>query len=194
MNNAQIRAEARDLLQGKWVSLILVWLIMSGITSLASAGKGSGGVVTLVLTGPLNLGLAGIFLGLHRRQGFQLEDLFAGFKDFGRALGTQLLIAIYVFLWMLLLIVPGIIAAISYSMTFFILKENPGMEAQEAMRESKVMMNGHKTEYFMLIMSFIGWGILSLFTLGIGFLFLSSYVNMSKVIFYQRIKSGVFEV
>ncbi len=190
MNNAQIRAEARDLLQGKWGSLVLVWLIVSGITSLVSAGKGSGGIVSLVLTGPLNLGVAGIFLGLHRRQDFKLEDMFAGFKDFGRALVAQLLISIYVFLWSLLLIVPGIIAVISYSMTFFILSENPGMDAQEAMRQSKSMMNGHKTDYFMLILSFLGWGILSVFTLGIGFLFLSSYVNMSKTIFYQRIKAG----
>lgn len=191
MNNAHIRAEARDLLQGKWGSLVLVWLIMSAIASLTPAAKGSGAIVSLILTGPLNLGIAGIFLGLHRGQDFKLEDMFAGFKELGRALAAQLLISIYVALWTLLFIVPGIIAAISYSMTFFILNENPGMEAQEAMRQSKSMMHGHKTDYFMLILSFLGWAILSLFTLGIGFLFLYSYINMSKTIFYQRIKGGV---
>ena len=190
MNNADIRAEARDLLRGSWGLLVLVWLIKGGIASLTSAGRGYGSIVSLILTGPLDLGIAEIFLQLHRRQGFNLENMFSGFKDFSRALVAQLLISIYVFLWSLLLIVPGIIAAISYSMTFFILRENPDLEVQEAMRQSQALMNGHKTEFFMLMLSFFGWALLSLLTFGVGFLFLSSYMEMSKAIFYQRIKGG----
>ncbi|MCB5245358.1 MAG: DUF975 family protein [Candidatus Cloacimonadaceae bacterium] len=114
--------------------------------------------------------------------------MFNGFQDFGRSLTAFLLMFVYILLWSLLLIIPGIIASISYSMTFFILAENPQMKAADALRLSKKMMQGHKTEYFMLMLSFIGWYLLSLLTLGIGFLFFNSYVTMASTIFYQQIK------
>jgi uncharacterized membrane protein len=87
--------------------------------------------------------------------------------------------------------VPGIIAAISYSMTFFIMAEDPKIEAQEALRKSKEMMEGHKSEYFSLLFSFIGWFLLACLTWGLGFLLLSSYTTMASTIFYQRLKGQV---
>ncbi|HOJ41736.1 MAG TPA: DUF975 family protein, partial [Candidatus Syntrophosphaera thermopropionivorans] len=119
---------------------------------------------------------------------FKIEEMFNGFKYFGRALGTYLLMTLYILLWSILLIVPGIIAAISYSMTFFILAENPNIKAADALRLSKQMMYGHKTQYFMLMLSFIGWFLLSILTFGIGLLFLYSYITMASTIFYQQIK------
>lgn len=107
---------------------------------------------------------------------------------FGRALTAYLLILIYVLLWSLLPIVPGIIAAISYSMTYFIMADDPHISATDAMRRSREMMMGHKTEYFWLMLSFIGWFIISCFTCGLGFFFLSSYTTMASAIFYRKLK------
>ncbi|MDD4224032.1 MAG: DUF975 family protein [Candidatus Cloacimonetes bacterium] len=188
MNNEQIRLEAREFLKDKWLNLALVWLIYGAILSLVPATMGIGGIVPLIIGGPLMLGIARIFLKLWNRQDFQIEEMFQGFNEFTRSLVAYLLIGLYVFLWSLLLIVPGIIAAISYSMTWFIMAEDRNIDAQEAMRNSKQMMEGHKTEFFMLMLSFIGWFILACFTFGLGFLLLSSYTTMASTIFYQRLK------
>ncbi|MCB5247576.1 MAG: DUF975 family protein [Candidatus Cloacimonetes bacterium] len=191
MNNEQIRLEAREFLKDKWLNLALVWLIYGAILSLVPATMGIGGIVPLIIGGPLMLGIARIFLKLWNRQDFQIEEMFQGFNEFTRSLVAYLLIGLYVFLWSLLLIVPGIIAAISYSMTWFIMAEDRNIDAQEAMRNSKQMMEGHKTEFFMLMLSFIGWFILACFTFGLGFLLLSSYTTMASTIFYQRLKGQV---
>jgi uncharacterized membrane protein len=188
MDNEAIRREARELLKDKWGMLALVWLIMYAIYSLAPVTGGLGGIIPLILGGPLTLGISQIFLKLWQRHDFRVEEMFDGFKDFTRSLVAYLLMALYVFLWSLLLIVPGVIAAISYSMTFFIMAEDPQIEATEALRKSKQMMEGHKTVYFMLMLSFIGWFLLACLTCGLGFLLLSSYTSMASVIFYKRLK------
>lgn len=189
MNNEEIRREARELLKDKWGNLVLVWLILYAIFALApTATFGFGGIVPLIVGGPFMVAICAIFLKLHRREDFRIEEMFDGFKDFSRTLVAYLLVTLYTFLWSLLLIVPGIIAAISYSMTFYIMAEDPKIEAQEAMRKSQQMMFGHKTEFFMLMLSFIGWFFLACLTFGVGFLFLSSYTSMAATIFYQRLK------
>lgn len=189
MDNEEIRRESRELLKDKWLNLALIWLILYAISAvLTSVTSGIGGIIPLILAGPFALGIAMIFLKLRKGGDFRVEEMFDGFKDFTRSLVAYLLVALYVFLWSLLLIVPGIIACISYSMTFFILAEDPQIEAQEAMRKSKQMMSGHKTEYFMLMLSFIGWFVLSCLTFGLGFLLLSSYVTMASAIFYDKIQ------
>ncbi|MCB5285224.1 MAG: DUF975 family protein [Candidatus Cloacimonetes bacterium] len=191
MNNEEIRREAREFLKDKWLNLALVWLIFGAVLSLVPATLGIGGIVALIVGGPLMLGISRIFLKLWHRQDFQIEEMFQGFNDFSRSLVAYLLMCLYVFLWSLLLVVPGIIAAISYSMTFFIMAEDPKIEAQEALRKSKEMMEGHKSEYFSLLFSFIGWFLLACLTWGLGFLLLSSYTTMASTIFYQRLKGQV---
>ena len=188
MNNEEIRLEARELLKDRWGKLALVWLIWWAVFGLIPATAGFGGIVSLENGGPLSLGIARIFLKLWHRQDFKVEEMFHGFNEFTRSLVAYLLVAVYVFLWSLLLIVPGIIAAIGYSMTFFILADDPKIEAKEALRKSKAMMEGHKSEFFSLIISFIGWFLLACLTFGVGFLFLNSYVTMSSALFYQRLK------
>lgn len=188
MDNKAIRWEARTLLAGKWRKLVMVWLILYAIDIVISSLTNWSFILILIIAGPLDLGIHIIFLKIFRGEDFKIEEMFNGFKDFGRSLGTYLLMTLYILLWSILLIVPGIIAAISYSMTFFILAENPNIKAADALRLSKQMMYGHKTQYFMLMLSFIGWFLLSILTFGIGLLFLYSYITMASTIFYQQIK------
>lgn len=181
MNYTQIRAEAWQRLSGHWSLLLAVWLVIWLIMSAAN-------MIALIVGGPFALGICIVFLRIYRRESYRLEDIFTGFNDFARSLVAYLLFSLYVFLWSLLLIVPGIIAMISYSMTFYILADDKTISAPDALRRSQQMMHGHKTEYFMLMLSFIGWFFLCLLTMGIGFLWLSSYVTMAQVIFYHRLK------
>ena len=100
----------------------------------------------------------------------------------------MLLQKVYIFLWTLLLIIPGIIKAFSYAMTSYILKDNPEIKNNEAIEKSMQMMQGHKMDLFLLYLSFIGWAILSVLTLGIGFIFLTPYVNAAVSHFYEDLK------
>ena len=95
---------------------------------------------------------------------------------------------VYTFLWTLLLIVPGIIKALSYSMTSFVLYDNPEMKNNEAIELSMKMMDGHKTALFWLYLTFIGWGILCIFTFGIGYFWLAPYMQASLAQFYEEVK------
>ena len=97
---------------------------------------------------------------------------------------------LFTFLWTLLLIIPGIIAVLSYSMTFYILADDNSIGAMEAIDKSKKMMDGYKWKYFCLGLRFIGWSLLCILTLGIGFLWLLPYMQVSVVKFYDDIKEN----
>lgn len=119
----------------------------------------------------------------------KINDLFNGFKEFGRSLVLYLLIGLFVLLWSLLFIIPGIIASYRYALAFYILRDNPQMSASEALNESKRLMDGYKMDLFLLGLSFIGWALLCILTLGIGLLWLGPYMNTAYTNFYEeRIK------
>ena len=96
-------------------------------------------------------------------------------KEISKIILLYLLVNLYLFLWTLLFIIPGIIKSFSYAMTYFIINDHPEYSLNQAITESRRMMDGHKMEYFILCLSFIGWFILSCITLGIGFLWLIPY-------------------
>ena len=115
----------------------------------------------LLVTGALELGLALYFLATFRKHDVQLTDIFLGFERFGKALGLFLFRSLFIFLWSCLFIVPGIIATFRYSQAFFILADDPDKGIRQCMNESKTMMKGNKTKYFLLSLSFIGWALLA---------------------------------
>lgn len=114
----------------------------------------------------------------------EIKLLFSRFSIFWRAVGLRLLIMLKVFLWSLLFIVPGIIAAFRYALAPYILAENPDITAQEAIERSKALMMGHKGRLFGLWFSFIGWFILSALSMGVGIFFLAPYVKTAFTGFY----------
>lgn len=117
-----------------------------------------------------------------------MGQLFDGFQRFGTALGAYLLTGIFIFLWTLLLIVPGIMAGLSYAMTYFIIADDPTIGPLQAITKSKEMMRGHKWKLFLLHWRFLGWVLLCILTLGIGILWLVPYVSTSLAHFYEDIR------
>jgi len=157
---------------------------------IGSAFSTIGGVASLILGGPFALSTAIFFLTLTRGGQAGMDLLFAGFRNFGNALAAYILTGLFVFLWALLLIVPGIIAALAYSQTYYLLAEDKALGPLEAMRKSKEMMRGHKDRLFCLWLRFLGWGILCLLTCGIGFLFLVPYAATALARFYDDLRPG----
>lgn len=115
----------------------------------------------LLIAGPMQLGVMIYFLAAFRGHNVVVKDVFLGFERFGKALGLFLYQSLFIFLWTLLFIVPGIIAAIRYSQAFFVLADDPDKSIRQCMEESKFMMKGNKAKYFLLQLSFIGWVILA---------------------------------
>ena len=144
-------------------------------------------LVSLILGGVTQLGYAQYLLNQHDHKGPQFNDLFSKFDYFGAGFCQAFLRNLYVFLWSLLLIVPGIVAQYSYAMTPFIMAEHPELTASEAIRASKKMMNGNKWALFCLQLSFFGWVLLCGLTLNIGNIFLNPYMNAAYAAFYRRI-------
>ncbi len=188
--NIEIMSSSRAQLQGKWKSIIIVSLIYMLMKIVVGSIHKIGGFINLLLSGPIAFGMNYYFLSFARGKDPELEDLFKGFSIFPKTCGAYLLIVIYTVLWALLLVVPGIIAAISYSMTFYIMVDNPQIGAQDAIKKSKQMMNGNKYRYFCLLCRFIGWFLLCLLTAGIGFLWLIPYFMVSTARFYESLNKG----
>lgn len=123
------------------------------------------GIVALVLGGATTLGYAKYNLNLVDDCDPKLKNIFSQYDRLGTGFGMQFFRGLYIFLWSLLFVIPGIIANYSYYMTPFILCEHPEMTAREAIKESKELMRGNKLRLFCLEFSFIGWYILSVFVL-----------------------------
>lgn len=185
--------------QRKWETLALIYLVfmllISAIKSFSFKFNNFfiissvvASLVTFIIVGPFNLSLAKISLDVVYENPTKIDHLFEGFKDFARAVLAHIINSVFIVLWSLLLIIPGIIKSISYSMTVFIIVEKKSIEPNEARKKSMQMMEGHKWDYFCLIVSFIGWVILCFLTAGILTFWIGPYMNATKALFYDSIK------
>ena len=140
-----------------------------------------------IIGGTVQLGYAKFNLALIDHKDAQVSDLFSQFHRFGDGFLLSLLTAIFVTLWTLLLIIPGIIAGYSYAMAPYILYEHPGLRPMDAIKASKELMRGNKWRLFCLELSFFGWALLSALTLGIGTFWLRPYEEAAQASFYRQI-------
>jgi uncharacterized membrane protein len=189
LSNKELRARARGQLQGKWTNPVLVTLIFLVIFILVSYLPVVGSGLTLILSGPLYFGYSQYCLNFKRGNNPKFDDLFSGFKNLGSSIALYFIMWIFILLWSLLLIVPGIIAGIRYSMSFYVLCDKPDIGALNALNKSKEIMRENKMQLFLLWLSFIGWAVCCIFTFGVGFLWLMPYVSLSIVNFYEEARS-----
>lgn len=143
----------------------------------------------LLVAGILQLGIAISCLKLTRNQELVVNNLFDGINQFATALMASILVWIYTLLWTLLFIIPGIVASIKYSMTYYILADYPELNASQAISKSKELMDGYKWKYFCMQLSFIGWIILGALTLGILYIWLAPHMLCTNAVFYEYIRS-----
>ncbi len=207
--NTELRRQGSEALAGRWGTFVAATLLYSIISFfvqapaqlndfarnvlMTSAGVGytliGTSVVVSLLILPLTFGYDTIFLRNLRSEPVGVEHMFDGFRDYGRIFVTLLWQNILITLWTLLLIVPGIVKALAYALTPYILLDNPKLSTVEAIHLSREMMFGYKGKLFLLLLSFIGWGILCLFTCGIGVLWLLPYISSSLAAFYEDVRA-----
>ena len=145
--------------------------------------------VMFIIGSVVSIGYARFNIDLVEGQTPSISVLFSNFGRWTTAIWANLLVSIRTFLWSLLFVIPGIIAAYSYAVTTYVLADNPDMTAKEAIDESKRLMDGNRWRLFCLEISFIGWDLVSLFTLGIASLWVTPYREAARASFYQEIKS-----
>ena len=117
----------------------------------------------------------------------EVGTLFQFKEMFGKGIVLSLLSSLYIFLWLLLLIVPGIIKSFSYAMSAYLMNREPELSPNEALKQSEVLMRGHRLDLFVLIFSFFGWALLGVLSCGIGLLFLYPYMNTAIIAFFDDI-------
>ena len=145
-------------------------------------------VVYFILGSVVGVGYSRFNLDLVDRQKEpEIGILFGYFKFWKTTAAASFLQGLYVFLWSLLFIIPGIVAGYSYAMTDYILAEHPELTAGEAIEQSKAMMYGNRFRLFCLQFSFVGWDLLCALTLGIGSLWLRPYKQAAEAAFYRDI-------
>lgn len=176
-----------------WTPLVLSVLVYVAVSAAAAATTVAAGLVQIFILGPIEVALINAFLAYDRDQtrvGL-IESMFrnAFDKNYLHKVLGMFLMTLFVALWSLLLIIPGLIKGYAYALTPFILEENPEMSAYDAIKYSEKMMMGHKWDLFILNLSFIGWFILCCFTFGIGFLWLAPYIQLAQCEFYEDIKA-----
>ena len=223
---AEMRAIARSALKGNWqvvvIGMFLYYLMTSTIPQLLEQlmpfaaynyyYEALGEVVNIsyvsnlysfVLSGAFAMGLSSFLLAFFRRKDGNPAHIFNGFEFFVKAFALSLVQGIFIFLWTLLFIVPGIIAAIRYSQAFMILADDPKKGVMEVIAESKMVMTGNKSRYFALLLSFIGWALLAVIPVSflpvpsgifgiaadliyaIPYFFFLAYIHVTRTVFYD---------
>ncbi|MBR7070641.1 MAG: DUF975 family protein [Clostridia bacterium] len=192
-NRREIKERAKQQLgnsifANNWLFALVVILISGAISAVA----GTAGILAVLVTGPLAYGVAFLFLKQARDgQKMVITDVFKGFTDdFGGNVVLILLETIFVALWTMLFIIPGIVKAYSYSMIFYIKADHPEYDWHQCFDESKRITSGHKWDLFVLDLSFIGWLIVGSICLGVGNLWVSAYMTAAKAQAYEAIKNA----
>lgn len=164
--------------------------VMDAYSSLSSWSS-LGSLLRIFVYNVLSIGFAMAFLLLLRNGDDRLtSNMFeVSFRGYLHKVWGMFLMSLFIVLWMLLFIIPGIVKSFSYAMTPYILEENPELSANEAIDRSRAMMRGHKFDLFWLGLSFIGWILLSILTLGIGLLWLAPYMQTAMAAFYEDVKA-----
>ena len=184
----EIKALARKQLgdrifDDRWLFMMVAILLVFAVTGVSS-------VVMFLTLGPFMFALYRIMVSVRKGKDDKadLNKIFSGFTEcFGTSIILSLLEILFIFLWGLLLVIPGVVKAYSYSLSMYLLQEKPDSTWEECHDKSMQLMNGHKWDLFILDLSFIGWYIVGMLCFGIGVFFVAPYHYMARMNFCMEI-------
>ena len=196
MNRAELKAKAKEQIKGKIGIMLVISLIIAVITAavawiVSRIPYVGTAIAPLVVAPAFTLSITRVVLGITAGVKPSAGDAFCGFDDYWSAIKLHLLSGLYIFLWSLLFVIPGIIKTYAYSMAVYILAENKGKSARECIKESNAMTMGYKADLFILGLSFIGWSVLCIVTFGIALIWVMPYMQVTYANTYNLLKSKV---
>ena len=203
MNNSEIRNVTKEILKGKYKNVMLPFLLAILLISLSQSqelytniyeayGKiylFTIGSIALFIQGPISIGLATYSLAIANQKDYSFNQIFTGFKYFFKALFLFLLFNISFLIGFICLIIPGFIIALMFSQIFYIMADDPETGVIDAFKKSASLMKNKKLQYLGLILKYVLFFILGVFTLGIWWLWLIPQAYVSFAIFYKELKA-----
>ena len=202
MDTAELKSRAKEQLRGKWAIAVGTVLVANIILEVDVGYKVASklgievlsyslDLIALLLGGVISVGLCRFLLDMAtKRREPRFDTLFSSFNIYLKTLGLNILITLAVLAGTLLFIVPGIIVSLMFSQAFYILSEDPSKSITQCINESVNLMSGHKWELFYLNLTFIGWWLLSLVTLGIAALWVAPYQKLTEANFYLYLNNN----
>ena len=188
MDRASLKASARaqlgnSIFSNNWLMAVVLVLITGVISSVT-------GPVSILLVGIVQIATMAFFKEIVRQNKADLMTAVNGVtKDVGGTLVLGLLYTIFISLWSLLFVIPGIVKSYAYSMAFYLKDEHPEWGWKECLDESQRLTKGHKMELFVLDLSFIGWYIVGAIALGIGALWVAPYHIATRINYFEQLTS-----
>ena len=201
MGRVELKNWAKEKIKGHLWELLIPIALASFIANFSIGAKYNtdGGQFSYSAGFPIGfflyfvtVGLAYFMVQFVNDKEHNIKDLVRFTDDYVRTFLTNLLQTIFVFLWTLLLVIPGIIKSIAYAMVPLLLADDKykDLKPREILQKSEEMMNGHKMDFFVLGLSFIGWHILAVFTLFILEIWIIPYQETAKYKFLDDIKKS----
>lgn len=175
--------------RGPAIGVLVLYFVLIALAGMVSFGLGD-----LFLVPPLMVGLCMFYVGVWRGEQPPFETLFAAFRRYTQALVGVLWMCLWIVLWSFLFIIPGLIKSYAYALTPYLLADYPNLDARQALRVSMAVTRGHKAEIFVMQLSFIGWHILSAFTLGILYIvYVGPYQQVAMAGLYEKLMTEALE-
>ena len=190
MDLIQLMRKARTLLEPHWILAIGVCLANAVMVAAPAELDSYGEIVSLLLAGPLQLGLCFFFLNLVKGKETRFELLFEGFKPLLTVLLAYAIITVLTVIGLILLIVPGIVVALGFSMTYYVIAEDPEISFQTALEQSWKLTDGYKMELLELNLRFIPWYLLGLLCFIVGVFAVVPWHNTTLTLYYQYLKEN----
>ena len=217
LNRSAIKYEAKNFISTdtRWIKMyfaaIIIYLLQGGFAvwlnvrnvisnglydsadSTAYGVESTNFIISILLL-PFMASLAGYYLNHIRGFNPEWKSIYKeGFDNFGKYISTMLITNVFICLWTLLLIVPGIIKWYSYSQVKYIIHDNPNLNSQDARRMSEIMTKGYKSDLFVLDLSFLAWYLLVACTAGIATIYVTPYVETTKAMYYENLKKHAID-
>ena len=185
MSRAECKELAKNILKDQWVVGFVIVLIQSLITSALSSM--TFGIGLLLLESTILIAVYNVFINGYAGKKYEVNDMFTGITDeLSNKICMSVLKSVYLALWTMLFIIPGVIKSYSYYLTEFIARKNPKMSASDCITKSRELMDGHKWDLFVFQLSFIGWHLLAMLTCGILYIWLAPYIMQATIIYIDK--------
>ena len=185
MSRVECKEKAREILKNQWPIGFVVILIQSLIASALSSV--TFGIGLLLLQSSLLIAVYNVFINGYAGKKYEINDMLIGVGDnLSNKICLSVLKTIYLALWSLLFVIPGIVKTYSYYVAEFIAMKNPELSASECITKSREIMDGHKWELFVFQLSFIGWHLLAMLTCGILYIWVYPYIIQATIVYIDK--------
>ena len=188
MNLIELMRESREKLKQHWLIAAFICFIYAFLVGAPSELNTYGNLLSLLLAGPLQLGMSIYFLNIFYDKPASIENLIEGFKPLLKVLLLYFLISIVTLIGFILLVIPGVIISLGLSMSYYIFIEEPELTIEEILKKSWKLTDGYKMELFILQIRFIPWYVLGILSFFVGVFFVLPWHQLTLIYYYTFLK------